>query len=415
MTSRARTAAATQAPRRPGCARATSLRKRASALLVDALALACLALPGAGGAFAQRSYVVERGDTLYAVARAHGTTVEALQSANALDGDLLRVGQVLRLPGSDGYRSVTAASGASLADVALNVRLSLATLRSANPLLPATGDLAGAEVTVPPAEGTTVVASAGDDLVALSMAAGVSPGELAAVNGLLGDPTLEPGQRVLLPTAPGAAAFPPTLPASAAGADAAEAVAGGGDAPLPGSGAPPRTLGSPTAATAFAAATSGSPRARLRSLQDAALAHAVELLATADLSAATFVAPVAGPITSRFGWRALMVDGNHFHGGVDLGVALGTPVLAARDGVVVKAGWGGAYGYTVFLDHGDGSETRYAHLSRILVKLHGSVRQGDPVGLSGSTGASTGPHVHFELRFDGRAVDPLDYLTIGPP
>jgi murein DD-endopeptidase MepM/ murein hydrolase activator NlpD len=64
----------------------------------------------------------------------------------------------------------------------------------------------------------------------------------------------------------------------------------------------------------------------------------------------------------------------------------------------------------VFLDHGDGTQTRYAHLSRIDVRVGEGVRQGDVLGLVGSTGASTGPHVHFELRFDGRAVDPLAYL-----
>jgi murein DD-endopeptidase MepM/ murein hydrolase activator NlpD len=85
-------------------------------------------------------------------------------------------------------------------------------------------------------------------------------------------------------------------------------------------------------------------------------------------------------------------------------------VHAARDGVVVKAGWGGTYGNVVYLDHGDGTQTRYAHLSRIDVQVGERLRQGDVLGLAGSTGASTGPHVHFELRFDGRAVDPLEYL-----
>jgi murein DD-endopeptidase MepM/ murein hydrolase activator NlpD len=123
-----------------------------------------------------------------------------------------------------------------------------------------------------------------------------------------------------------------------------------------------------------------------------------------------FRAPVQGRVSSRFGWRALSVNGNHFHAGVDLAVPLGTPVHAARDGVVVKAGWGGTYGNVVYLDHGDGTQTRYAHLSRIDVQVGERLRQGDVLGLAGSTGASTGPHVHFELRFDGRAVDPLEYL-----
>jgi murein DD-endopeptidase MepM/ murein hydrolase activator NlpD len=89
------------------------------------------------------------------------------------------------------------------------------------------------------------------------------------------------------------------------------------------------------------------------------------------------------------------------------------PHQPARDGTVVRAGWGGTYGYAVALDHGDGSETRYAHLSAVLVAAGAVVRQGDVIGLVGSTGASTGPHLHFELRFGAQAVDPLGYLEEG--
>ena len=96
---------------------------------------------------------------------------------------------------------------------------------------------------------------------------------------------------------------------------------------------------------------------------------------------------------------------------LDLAATWGTPVLAARDGMVGRSGWWGTYGNAVALDHGDGSETRYAHLSSVAVGAGEVVRQGDVIGYVGSTGASTGPHLHFELRFDGRAVDPLGYLV----
>jgi murein DD-endopeptidase MepM/ murein hydrolase activator NlpD len=123
-----------------------------------------------------------------------------------------------------------------------------------------------------------------------------------------------------------------------------------------------------------------------------------------------FVRPVLGPVSSAFGWRDLSVAGNRFHGGVDLVAPSGSPVVAARGGTVVFVGWAGAYGYAVYLDHEAGWQTRYAHLSRIDVRVGDRVRQGAPIAAVGSTGASTGPHLHFEIRFDGRALDPLGFV-----
>jgi len=115
-----------------------------------------------------------------------------------------------------------------------------------------------------------------------------------------------------------------------------------------------------------------------------------------------FVFPLAtpAPITSLFGWRQHPIFGDRrFHTGTDLGAPEGTPVVAAKDGEVHIADYLGGYGLTVTLRHSEGNqETRYAHLSRILVRPGESVQQGDVVGLVGSTGNSTGPHLHFELR-----------------
>ena len=99
------------------------------------------------------------------------------------------------------------------------------------------------------------------------------------------------------------------------------------------------------------------------------------------------------------------------HNGVDLGVVTGTEVRASRAGTVTKAGWGGAYGYCVFIDHGDGIETRYAHLSELNVSEGDYVSQGDVIALSGNTGRSTGPHLHFEIRINDEPVNPEDYLS----
>jgi murein DD-endopeptidase MepM/ murein hydrolase activator NlpD len=123
------------------------------------------------------------------------------------------------------------------------------------------------------------------------------------------------------------------------------------------------------------------------------------------VSGAGFVWPVNAPITSPFGWRW-----GRMHEGVDLGAAYGTPIAAAAAGVVIYAGWEDGYGNLVVIDHGGGLATAYGHQSRIAVSVGQSVSQGELVGYVGSTGHSTGPHLHFEVRVNGQAVDPLGYL-----
>ena len=99
------------------------------------------------------------------------------------------------------------------------------------------------------------------------------------------------------------------------------------------------------------------------------------------------------------------------HNGIDLAVPTGTDVMAAKDGTVIQAGWNGGYGISVYIDHGNGVVTRYGHMSKTLVSVGQAVKQGDIVGLSGSTGDSTGPHVHFEIREDGAPIDPVKYIS----
>ena len=144
--------------------------------------------------------------------------------------------------------------------------------------------------------------------------------------------------------------------------------------------------------------------------QLAVLSRAAALSGAIDRIGQGYLWPVDGRISSAFGWRSISVAGNRFHGGIDIAAPHGTPVVAARGGVVVRTGWVGAYGYLVVIEHGDGWETRYAHLSRIDVRTGERVAQGAVIGLVGSTGASTGPHLHFEVRREGRALDPLAYL-----
>lgn len=137
-----------------------------------------------------------------------------------------------------------------------------------------------------------------------------------------------------------------------------------------------------------------------------------QALGSAGGAAATgagLLAPVSGPVTSGFG-----VDrGDHKHAGLDYGVPTGTPVGAAKAGTVTLAGTSGGYGLRVDVDHGGGLSTRYAHLSRIDVRVGQAVAAGSTLGLSGSTGESTGTHVHFEVRQGGIAKDPVGYLAAG--
>lgn len=127
----------------------------------------------------------------------------------------------------------------------------------------------------------------------------------------------------------------------------------------------------------------------------------------------TYIKPISGgSISSYFGRRRSPTRGaSSYHEGVDWYTPVGTPVYASSTGVVSKAGWGSGYGYCVFIDHPDGRQTRYAHLSKVLVSVGQSVKQGDRIASSGNTGVSTGPHLHFEIRIYGTAVNPLDYLN----
>jgi murein DD-endopeptidase MepM/ murein hydrolase activator NlpD len=116
-------------------------------------------------------------------------------------------------------------------------------------------------------------------------------------------------------------------------------------------------------------------------------------------------------LTSPFGLRVHPIYGTvRLHAGMDLAAPTGTPVKAAADAVVVRAAAHGGYGLAVVLDHGGALATLYGHLSRLDVQPGDVVRRGDRIGLVGSTGASTGPHLHFEVRVRGTPVDPSPYL-----
>lgn len=120
------------------------------------------------------------------------------------------------------------------------------------------------------------------------------------------------------------------------------------------------------------------------------------------------VVPVTGRITSRFGAVESIRD--HTHKGIDIAATRGTPILATASGTVTFAGWSSGYGYLVKIDHGNGVETYYGHCSKLYVSAGDTVEAGEQIAAVGSTGNSTGNHLHFEIRLDGKQVNPQTYV-----
>ena len=133
------------------------------------------------------------------------------------------------------------------------------------------------------------------------------------------------------------------------------------------------------------------------------------------VSSSGFIYPISGPITSQFGWRTHPIFKSRiFHSGIDIGGPNGGTIKASNDGKVIYAGWYGGYGKVVILDHGviNGKPitTLYGHMSAITVSNGQFVKKGQQVGREGSTGYSTGPHCHFEVRVNGKPTNPLNYI-----
>lgn len=121
--------------------------------------------------------------------------------------------------------------------------------------------------------------------------------------------------------------------------------------------------------------------------------------------------PTNGEVTSRFGWRSSPWGaGSDWHPGIDIANETGTPIVAAADGTVVNSGWVGGYGKMIEIDHGNGIVTVYGHNSQMLVTPGQQVKKGQTIAYMGSTGNSTGSHLHYEVRVNGTAVNPASFL-----
>ena len=131
----------------------------------------------------------------------------------------------------------------------------------------------------------------------------------------------------------------------------------------------------------------------------------------APAGAGGMIWPISGPITSEFGWRTHPIFGTaRFHSGLDIGGDYGMPIYAAAGGTVIYAGWISGYGNAVIIDHGGGVTTLYGHNDSLNVSEGENVAQGQVIAMCGSTGNSTGPHCHFEVRENGEPVSPYGYL-----
>jgi murein DD-endopeptidase MepM/ murein hydrolase activator NlpD len=337
------------------------------------------------------NYTIVKDDTLWKIASRYGAEVSEIKRLNNLTSDALFIGQVIQVPYSgsaatpvtmqrSGVVQHIVSAGDTFANIATRYGISEQTLRRSNPgydgILSDAPLIEGLVLAIAPAEGTVIRVQAGQNMLAIALQHSMTVSELSKLNGVK---TVQAGQSIFIP------ASAQTVPIESSGV-----------------------------LQASAAPTEKSARTLHHEAQKVLLARASTLLAsyTPPTPSQSFIWPLSGrlTLTSFYGRRNISVGGNTFHAGLDIAARTGTPIAASRPGSVSKAGWGGSYGYVVFIDHGDGSQTRYAHQSQLNVRVGQYVNQGDLIGYTGNTGASTGPHLHFEIRFNGRSVDPLGYL-----
>lgn len=363
--------------------------------------LALLLLGTLVGGYAQSGrHTVTTGETLYSIAQLYNTSVAALQQQNSLRGPTIRVGQQLVVPSAEGvggesypsipglppeFRLHTVARGESMDEVASQYGLTLEQVMAANPEIEGIWQIdIGTELRIPPRPGIVTRLLPDQSLLALALEYDASPGDIVRANGLTRLSDARPSQLLFIPT--DRVVTQQTVAAATSG-DEAELLA--------------------TTATT-------SLRDQHYIAQQQLLGRAVTLLESyryePEQQGYAWPLSVRGRITSRFGRRNISVGGNTFHGGVDIAAPTGTPIVSSKSGFVSRSGWIGAYGYAVYVDHGDGTQTRYAHMSQISVRSGQRVERGQQLGSVGSTGASTGPHLHFEIRNNGYATDPLGYL-----
>lgn len=322
-----------KSPAAPGLSRRT----------IQALSLALLLAAGAWSvhsspAAAQASvvHVVQPGETLTHIARAHGTTVEVLIALNDLaNPNRLKVGQRLLVSGNPVIHVVQ--KGETLWEIARRYGVTVEQLASWNGITDPRRLRQGQELFVSAAVEHKV--RAGETVSGIASRYGVTVESLVAVNNLADPNRIVAGQTLLIP---------------------------------------------PTGGGTVEATNRSSGRVTTKRFGRW---------------------PISGTVSSEFGIR-----NGRSHEGIDIPAAHGSEVRAVASGLVAYADWAGTYGLLIKIDHGNGIETRYAHLSRLQVQPGDRVSAGQVIGRVGSTGRSTAPHLHFEVRVNGEAVNPLPWL-----
>ncbi len=405
-------------------------------LLVSTADTAAIAAAGATA-----THVVEPGDSLWLLARRYDTTVASLMAVNALSDDALRPGLELTVPSASVSAPATAAAATATATTApapapapAPIATTSVTVRAGDSLfeialahdvtvddLIAWNDLDGTLIkpgqvlalrqpaNAPTAAPLVVHVASGDSLWTLARRHGTTVDALAASNGISANGTLRVGQAL---TVPGQYA-PVHATSGAAGADVGGAAAAEIRV-VPGDNLWKIARQNNTTVASLMA-LNGLPHDRLVVGQTLQVVPGPELGAVAAAVAPTpstadgMVWPLVGQITSRFGYRRLRISGTNMHYGLDIDGDIGDPLRSATSGTVAFSGWRGGFGNLVVVTQGD-TEYYYAHASALLVQEGQTVTAGQLIARVGATGNVTGPHLHFEIRVNGTAVDPLPIL-----
>ncbi|MEX2536195.1 MAG: LysM peptidoglycan-binding domain-containing protein [Trueperaceae bacterium] len=350
--------------------------------------------------------VVRPGDTLWDLARRHGTSIDALRTANSLVGSALQPGMKLSLPGdANAYpSSYTVKAGDTLYEIAVAFDLSVDTLIAYNDLEGTvirpgqTLSLLTPDEELPP---LVVTVAPGDTLWRLANDNDVTVAALAAANGILASAVLRPGHSLRVP-----GRYAGSVQDQGGSAAPIVTVAAGENLSVIA-----RRHSTSVAALMAANELSGTNiRAgqRLRIVPGSELVRAAPALPPAP-QAGVMLWPLHGELTSRFGYRRLRIGGSNMHYGLDIDGDIGDPVQAAVSGVVTFSGWEGGYGNLVVVEN-EGIEYYYAHAATLLVNVGAVVVAGETIATVGNTGRSTGSHLHFEIRVDGTPIDPLPIL-----
>ena len=341
-------------------------------------------------------YEVKPGDALEAIARRFGVDPRHILWSSGLKDARLYPGQRLLIPIVDqeadapprlppGVEAYRVRPGDTLEAIAKRFGVSLLDLVSANPTLESLDRLVvGSELYIPrKAKGLVVVLGEGQTLLDLAERFGLSPVELARANGVKNPLALRPGDRVLIPGLQAKTTYE-------------------------------RLLAKQEAERRARLEAERRRQEELRRLAEQRRRQQEAQRRQAQVRQVSYREggmrwPLANfHITTYFGG---MTPFQRFHTGIDLAAPAGTPIYAAKAGRVEVAGWSSVgYGFHVVLDHGGVLETLYAHMSRIAVRAGQWVEAGQVIGYVGSTGWSTGPHLHFEVRVNGLVKNPLSYL-----